>query len=62
MIVVANKRRKRERLLQEYPGATIVDITSRAEALLPPWGHSNTLLSLGYGSLRRGDLAGTKGI
>ena len=34
MIVVANKRRKRERLLQEYPGATIVDITSRAEDAL----------------------------
>lgn len=34
MIVVANKRRKRERLLQEYPGATIVDITSRAEDTL----------------------------
>lgn len=31
MIIVANKRRKREKLQQEYPGAIIADVTSRAE-------------------------------
>ena len=31
MIIVANRRRKQEKLMQEYPGAIIVDITSKAE-------------------------------
>ena len=31
MIIVANRRRKQEKLLQEYPGAIIVDITSKAQ-------------------------------
>lgn len=31
MIIVANRRRKQEKLLQEYPEAIIVDITSKAQ-------------------------------
>ena len=31
MIVVQNRRRKRERILNDYPGATIIDVTSKAQ-------------------------------
>lgn len=31
MIIIANKRRKQEKLLKEYPGAIIADVTSKAE-------------------------------
>lgn len=30
MIKIENKRRKRESILMQYPGAVIVDVTSRA--------------------------------
>lgn len=31
MIIIANKRRKKEKLIKEYPGAIIADVTSRAK-------------------------------
>lgn len=40
MIIIANKRRKQEKLLKEYPGAIIADVTSKAEdglVLLSPF-------------------------